>query len=345
MANTRTNEYPISDFVHWHEQGLLNLNPRFQRRPTWKPGAKSYLIDSILRELPIPLVILRELPTDLQTLKTQREVVDGQQRLRTVIAFAAPDQLPSPEDQFVLHKSHYKQFAGMAFRDMPASARQSILDYRISVHVLAASVSDKDVLEIFSRLNATGTSLNEQELRNAEFYGFFKTLAFQLATEHLEFWRASKIATDYDIARMREVELTSEIIVLAMQGISEGGKATLDNAYEVFDGALPHMAAIASRVRFIIAHIERTVDFNQMPRMRNRPLFYCLCAAALKIGFGLPPNCRRKGSIKVSAWNTVLARARKLSDETAPEQIMKLTERRSSHKRERERITKYLAGV
>ena len=35
-------------------------------------GAKSYLIDTIVRGLPIPVILLRDLKTDLQTFKVKR---------------------------------------------------------------------------------------------------------------------------------------------------------------------------------------------------------------------------------------------------------------------------------
>jgi hypothetical protein len=68
----RTN-YKVSDFITWYKDEALELNPRFQRRPVWKPGAKSYLIDTIVRGLPIPVIFLRELKADLKTFKPGRE--------------------------------------------------------------------------------------------------------------------------------------------------------------------------------------------------------------------------------------------------------------------------------
>src|SRR4051812_21042272 len=56
--------YTVSDFVTWYKEGSLILNPDFQRRSVWKPGAKSFLIDTIMRGLPIPIILIRELATD-----------------------------------------------------------------------------------------------------------------------------------------------------------------------------------------------------------------------------------------------------------------------------------------
>jgi uncharacterized protein with ParB-like and HNH nuclease domain len=80
-AQTLRTQYRVVDFVSWQRAGGLELNPNFQRRPVWKKGAKSYLIDTILRGLPIPIIFLRDLRADLKTFKAKLYVVDGQQRI------------------------------------------------------------------------------------------------------------------------------------------------------------------------------------------------------------------------------------------------------------------------
>ena len=85
---SKTN-YKVSDFISWAKASTLILSPSFQRRSVWPAGAKSYLIDTIVRGLPIPIIFLREQKTDLDSLEPKREVVDGQQRIRTMLTFIA----------------------------------------------------------------------------------------------------------------------------------------------------------------------------------------------------------------------------------------------------------------
>src|SRR5262249_53111899 len=92
-------------------------------------------------------------------------------------------------DSFVVSKTHNKSIAGRTFRQLSPDIRKHILNYDFSVHVLPSDTDDRQVLQIFARMNATGVKLNEQELRNAEFYGAFKTLAYDLAYEQLNRWR------------------------------------------------------------------------------------------------------------------------------------------------------------
>jgi len=49
---SKTN-YKVSDFISWAKASTLILSPSFQRRSVWPAGAKSYLIDTIVRGLPI----------------------------------------------------------------------------------------------------------------------------------------------------------------------------------------------------------------------------------------------------------------------------------------------------
>lgn len=46
--------YRINDVLGWAERNELVLSPSFQRRRVWSRQGKSYLIDSIVRGMPIP---------------------------------------------------------------------------------------------------------------------------------------------------------------------------------------------------------------------------------------------------------------------------------------------------
>ena len=59
MATSTLEQYRIADFIDWHAKKLLVLNPEFQRRDVWTTSAKILLIDTILRQLPIPKVYFR----------------------------------------------------------------------------------------------------------------------------------------------------------------------------------------------------------------------------------------------------------------------------------------------
>src|SRR5438876_2355547 len=69
----------IHDFVK--NKKWVNVRPEYQRRLVWDRKKKSLLIESLLMNVPIPPVFLYE--SDLN----RYEVMDGQQRLNTVMEF------------------------------------------------------------------------------------------------------------------------------------------------------------------------------------------------------------------------------------------------------------------
>ena len=174
--NVSKTQYRVSDFLSWQRAKTLILSPRFQRNSVWSAGAKSYLIDTIAQGLPIPIIFLRERLSDLGSLEPKREVVDGQQRLRTLISYIEPtllDDYNPSRDDFKVKAVHNEDLAGLGFADLSTELQQRILNYEFSVHVLSSGVDDREVLSIFARMNSTGTKLNPQELRNAQYHGAF----------------------------------------------------------------------------------------------------------------------------------------------------------------------------
>jgi len=252
--------YKIGDFLSWQDAGTLDLSPDFQRRSVWKVGAKSYLIDTIVRGFPIPIIFLRDKLTDLSTFEPKREVIDGQQRLRTIIAYVKPSLLPDFDpnrDGFTVKRVHNDMLAGKRFDQLSPDAQRQILDYQFSVHILSSSVDDRTILQIFRRMNSTNYNLKPQELRNAEWFGEFKTSAYDLAAEHLDYWRKWGTFTEDGIARMQEVELTSDLCNFIINGISAGNKPQIDKIYRQKDENYPERSIVEERFRIVMSTINQ----------------------------------------------------------------------------------------
>jgi len=270
MTNIAKTVYKVSDFLSWQRSQSLVLSPSFQRRLVWSSGAKSYLIDTVVRGLPMPIIFLRE-QTDLQTLEPIREVIDGQQRLRTLIAFVEPDSLKdfnSNSDDFTIKKTHNAELSGKRFSELSVSVRKRILNYEFSVHILPSETEDREVLQIFARMNSTGVKLNKQELRNAEYFGVFKQLAYQLAYEQLERWRRWEIFTETEIARMTEVEETSDLIQMMFDGLHGKSQAALDRLYKRYEEDFPYQDEVARRFRAVMDKID-----DQLGNRLNQTVF------------------------------------------------------------------------
>lgn len=71
----------IPEFVRWAERGELILNPTYQRNDVWPVAQAQELIDSILRGIPLPSVILNKVHGG------NIEIVDGKQRITAILRF------------------------------------------------------------------------------------------------------------------------------------------------------------------------------------------------------------------------------------------------------------------
>jgi hypothetical protein len=277
-------QYKVSDFLEWQRSGLLDLAPVFQRRTVWKPGAKSFLIDTVARGLPTPIIFLRD-RLDLKKMQSTREVVDGQQRLRTLISFIEPEALGDafdPErDLFTVKRNHNRDLAGKAFRKLDAKVRHQILNYSFSTHVMPSTVEDREILMIFQRLNSTGEKLSPQELRNARYFGEFKTSMYELALEQLERWRNWNIFSGDEISRMKEVELTSDIVLNMVNGFGGKTQKRLDGAYGEWDEKFPYEARIAKRFDGLMDAIDELIGSDIAGTAFSREIWFVVLASSI----------------------------------------------------------------
>lgn len=299
MAQPTTTSYSISDFLEWNVSKQLVIAPKFQRRDVWIQKAKSYLIDTILRELPIPPLFIR-LKIDTISKRVVREVVDGQQRLRTVLSFIAGD--------FPILQAHNPELAGMYYTDLSEKLQHQFLRYHFLVNTLT-DVTDQEVLGIFARLNTYTVKLNAQELRNSAYFGLFKQMVYKLAHQYYSFWRSNNILTDQTIARMGDAELVSELVVSMMDGIRQTKANDLEGFYKKYDDVFPRRNKIVSEfdaTMDLVGYIFGD-DLGLSP-FRRIPLFYTVFCAVYDRKFGLPHS--RRSQVSFSAKQVLRIRAK-----------------------------------
>jgi hypothetical protein len=223
---------------------------------------------------------------DLRSSKTVHEVVDGQQRLNAVLEFRA-DELPLSQDN--------AEFAGLTFSQLPKDIQKSFLKYEFSVDLLV-DAADADVLDIFARINSYAVPLNGQEKRNAKFFGSFKTTVYKLGFEHLEFWKKHGVLSDMGIARMKEAELVSELLIGMLVGLQDK-KKSLDGFYKKWDDRFPYKQKSVERFRDVIDLLDRHFKEELAESAFKRPpLFYSLFLALYEIrysGLGDEAGSRR----------------------------------------------------
>lgn len=278
MIKPDRSTYTPTDFLAWRDSGSLTITPKFQRRGVWSNGARSFFIDTLLREMPIPPIYLRVVQ-DTKRLRVTREVIDGQQRISAILDFI--------DGKYRLRGSLDADWKGKTFDELSTTEQKRVVGSTFTSEVFQG-ISDLEVLEMFARLNTYSVKLNRQELRNGRYFGHFKRAAYLLALEHLEFWRVHGIFTERSIARMLEVELTSELMIAGLAGMQDK-KNSIDDFYEDFDDHFSRKQEVTGRFRTVINEISETAhDVLHQTEFRRVPLFYTLFSVVYHRLFGLP---------------------------------------------------------
>lgn len=144
------------------------VNRRYQRKLVWSVSEKERLIDSVLRDLPIPLILLAEASRDG---KIGYEIIDGLQRLNAIFAFVENEFAVGGEyfDLESLGDTKYLRDKGDLVQREPLMAREACLNlvnYQLPVSTYR-SASHEEIDEVFRRINSSGQKLSFQEIRQA----------------------------------------------------------------------------------------------------------------------------------------------------------------------------------
>ena len=255
----------IQDILNLKNANELNLTPWYQRRSVWSPAQKSYLINTLFERKPLPAIYIRH-SLDLEKGKSIKEVVDGQQRLRTIIEYC--------NDAYsARHPKHDKK---VKYSELNKTQRHDLLMASIPVGYLLGA-SDADVIDIFGRINSVSKSLNAQEKRNAKYSGEFKQFCLYQASSRIEFWRAYGIFTANDIARMNEVQFISDVVVNFENGLSDYKPKVIDEFYEKYDEDYEYSIEMGERLDRVFDFIASLdTDVIKETIFKRQPIFFSL---------------------------------------------------------------------
>ena len=248
------------DILNLNASGELDYSPWYQRRSVWTTPQKSYLINTLHEQKPIPAIYVRY-SLDLDRGKTVREVVDGQQRVRAILEYCL-DDFPA---------KHPDTTSKRTFSQLSRTQREKFLLTAIPVGYLLGA-TDADVIDIFGRINSVSKSLNAQEKRNAAFSGEFKQFCLEQASSRVELWRTLNIFSANDIARMIEVQFISDLTLNLLEGLSDFNSRNLDRVYRKYEESFPHHDEVTRRMDrlfdFIVSidpPMIRDTIFNRQP--------------------------------------------------------------------------------
>ncbi len=275
-------------FKDQYTNQALTLKPPYQRKPVWQARQKCYLMESILLGYPIPEIYVQRATTPRG--ETKYAIVDGQQRIRTLLQFVGADTEEPAANNFALDKlGSESPWLSQRFEDLEDAEKVKIFDYQFAVRYLITN-SDDEVKDVFRRLNKYLAPLKPQELRNATYAGPFIVLAAKLADD--EYWFENKIITAAAIRRMGDVEFMSELLMGLLHGPQGGDRDTIDEYYGTLEDYDEFPGQRQVQRQFAQSKALLEVLFPELPSTRwsNKTDFYSLFVA---LGAGL-----QKGTVK-----------------------------------------------
>lgn len=178
------NSRSISSLYGEYINEKIIVNRRYQRKLVWTMEEKQKLIQSVIDKYPIPAVILHE------TSDGKYEVIDGLQRLHTVMSFVEQEFHTLNGEYFAVE--HFTRASARASNggfQMKDKQTENFLSqdsvgefvaYEMSVLEIS-NASEDEIDEIFRRINTYGHQLSNQERRQAGVQGEFPDFVREVA--------------------------------------------------------------------------------------------------------------------------------------------------------------------
>jgi hypothetical protein len=166
-----TYDISVRQLISMFETKAIDVAPVYQRQFRWDNLKRSHLVESVFLGVPVPSLFMAA------NRDGTWELVDGVQRLSTLIQFAGSEEarrklkLDAPLRLDGLDKLSASN--GLTFSALPESLQLHFLHRPIKVITL----SDKSDLvvrfDLFERLNTGGVALTNQEIRECIYRGRF----------------------------------------------------------------------------------------------------------------------------------------------------------------------------
>jgi len=269
MGKWKSTQHPISDVRDWKKRKELEIQPDFQRRSVWSEHARISLIDTIIKDIPMPKIYISQ---RIKNESTYRVVIDGQQRIGAILDFLS--------NQFPLAAPYTGELEGKFFKDLDDDQKGELLGYQLDFYEVSG-YSDQELREMYGRVNRYTIVLNKQELRRADFPGDYLDISENLSLN--KYLDEAKIFTPANRKRLGDVEYISELLAILIDGIQDK-KGSLDQFYIKYSSwENEHSSRIQQKFHSIIEDIKFIFDEDELPlrssRFKQKSDFYSLFSA------------------------------------------------------------------
>jgi hypothetical protein len=176
--HTNFDNLTIRQLLSLRENNMLAVNSEYQRGAVWSEAQQKRLIDSVMREYPLPLIYLHHIKREVAGMQREDlEIIDGQQRINALYyfsqnAFRLFD--PIKDDKQARFPEFIRRqpcpWGARDFQGLALELRERFLDTTLSVAKITTDLPH-EARDLFIRLQA-GLPLNAQEKRDAWPGGF-----------------------------------------------------------------------------------------------------------------------------------------------------------------------------
>ncbi|MBN8711983.1 MAG: DUF262 domain-containing protein, partial [Verrucomicrobia bacterium] len=161
----------IQQLLTMLDDSQISVAPAYQRLFRWNNKQCSQLIESLFLGIPVPSLFMATNSDNTW------EVVDGVQRLSSIVKFAGSEELREKlkvDSALTLSDlGKLKKFNDLQYKNLPSSIQLHFRTRPLKVITLNDK-SDKVVrYDLFERVNTGGVALSEQEIRDCVFQGEF----------------------------------------------------------------------------------------------------------------------------------------------------------------------------
>jgi hypothetical protein len=247
MKTAATNK-KIRELIQLVKENKLIPRPEFQRRLVWSREDKDLFLDSVLRGYPFPEIYFADGDVDLETGEGTQLLVDGLQRVSTLIQYFDGDA-----DLRLLTVPPYRQ--------LDVDGKRDFLQYDVAVRDLGP-LTREEVIEVFKRLNATKYSLLEIEVNNALYAGALKKFCEEVAAN--DFFERHATFRSSDLKRMGDLRYALTIVGTMIQGYFNRDDA-FEELLSRFNDDFPQRKEISDRISSTFSFID---ECNLDPRSR-----------------------------------------------------------------------------
>lgn len=168
----------VRELITQYSEGDIE-KPELQRKYVWNKKVASRFIESLLLGLPVPSIFLANIEST-----GKRLIIDGYQRIRTLHDFIHEGIWRGDDSVFRLVDSNVinKRWRNKTFEELSESDKRRLKNYTIHAIIVEQRrpANDSAMFQIFERINTSGVSLNDQEVRNCVYQGAMNTRLFEL---------------------------------------------------------------------------------------------------------------------------------------------------------------------